>query len=130
MSDGAEPDGPPQLAGDHPHLGQPGEVVAVEAGHLLLARPAPCAAAAIDGGRVPQVAGPLDAGDDERLAAVRLLAAVQQPQRLDDPARGRVVGEGDRLAVEPRGRVGRRVLAVGDRDLAEGLAASAPYACR
>ena len=54
-------------------------------------------------GSCGQVLRPLGAGDDERDAAVALLAAVELAQdRLDDPARGLVVFDGDRAVVEPR----------------------------
>jgi len=52
-------------------------------------------------GRVLEVTGPLEGGDDEGLAAVGLLAAVKQVQGLDDPARRLMIGQGDRLVVEP-----------------------------
>src|SRR5262249_56446117 len=70
---------------------------------------------------VREVAGPLDRGDDERLGAVTLLAAVEEVQRLDDPPRRLVLLERDRLLVEPRSGVRRRVFAIGDRDPPEVL---------
>ncbi len=71
------------------------------------------------GGLLRQVLGPLGGDDDERDRAVALLAAVEQVQRVDDHPRGLVVLDRDRLAVEERVRVGRRVSPVGDRDRAE-----------
>ncbi len=69
-----------------------------------------------------EVPGALERGDDERLSPVGLLAAVEQVERLDDPARRLVVLERDRLAVEPgRGIVGR-VPPIRDGDAAEVLA--------
>ena len=68
-----------------------------------------------------QVPGPLEGGDHQRLAPVGLLAAVEQVERLDDPPRGLVVLEGDRLLVEPGLRVGGGVLAVGHRHPAQVL---------
>ena len=73
-------------------------------------------------GRCFEVLGPLGRGDDQRDAAVGLLAAVQQPQRFGDPPRGLVLLDGDRLPVEVRLRVVGGVLAVGDRHRAEVLA--------
>ena len=64
----------------------------------------------------------LGRGHDERDAAVALLAAVEEPQHwLDDPAGLLMVGQGDGALVEPRGGVGRRVLAIDHRDAAKVL---------
>ena len=59
---------------------------------------------------------------DQSDAAVGLLAAVEQPQRLGDEPRSLVFLDGDRLLVEVRLGVLGGVLAVGDRDRAEVLA--------
>src|SRR5205807_10006587 len=75
-----------------------------------------------DGRRVGQVARPLERRDDDRLSAVALLTAVEQVERLDDPARLLVLLERDRLLVEPRLRVRGRVLAVGNGHAPEVLA--------
>ena len=59
------------------------------------------------------VAGALRRGDDHRAGAVGLQAAVEQAQRLGDPARALVIGERDRLAHDrvadcaPRARAAR-----------------------
>ena len=89
--------------------------------------PEPWAAARITAGVVRQVAGPLERGHDQRLAAVGLLAAVEQVQRLDDPAAGLMLLERDRLLVEPGLGVGRRVLAVGHGHPAQVLAGGAGH---
>ena len=83
--------------------------------------PAPWAAALMTAGGLAQVAGPLERRDDQGLAAVGLLAAVEQAEGLDDPARGLVVLQGDRLLVEPGFGVGGRVGPVGHRHPAEVL---------
>src|SRR6185437_13300203 len=75
-----------------------------------------------DRGRLPQVPGAFGTGDDERDTAVALLAAIQQAQHgFHDPARILVIFQRDRALVEPGVGVGRRVLAVDDRDPAEVL---------
>ena len=84
--------------------------------------PEPWAAARTTTGRRGQVAGPLERRHDQGLAAVGLLAAVEQVQRLDDPAAGLVLLERDRLLVEPGLGVGRRVPAVGHGHPAQVLA--------
>ena len=116
----------PELFGDHTHLGQPGDVLAVVARHhLALGR------RALHGGgdhrrRLAKVACALGAGDDDRDAAVALLAAVEQPQHgFDDPSRVLVVLDRDRPLVEPSVRIARRVGAVDDRDPAEVLVGDA-----
>ncbi len=87
MSVGLESRIAPELFGDHAHLRQAGDVVAVVARHHLAV-----GGRALRGGgdhrrRLAKIARALGAGDDERDAAVALLAAVEQPQhRLDDPA--------------------------------------------
>ena len=103
----------PQLAGHDVHLPQHGEVVVVVGGHHLLARSGTLGRGPDDGRGARQVPGPLERRDHEGLAAVGLLAAVEEVEGLDDPPRVLVVLEGDRLLVEPRLGVGRGVLAVG-----------------
>ena len=85
------------------HLGQTGDRVAVVAGHHLLV----VARALRGGARSPPAAGARSRARSGEVttiadAAVALLAAVEQAQRLDDPARALVLLERDRLAVEPR----------------------------
>ncbi len=62
-----------------------------------------------------EVGGPLDARDQQRLAPVALLAAVEQVERLGDPPALLVLLERDRPLVEERLRVGGCVPAVGHR---------------
>ena len=114
-----------QLPSHQAHLGQPGDLVGVVAGHHLLP-----IARALRGGadhrrRLAQVARPLEARHHDRHRAIALLAAVQQPQRLDDPTRALVVLQRDRLLVEPGVRVRGGVLAVGHRDSTEVLGGGA-----
>src|ERR1035441_1461962 len=84
--------------------------------------PLPWAAAWTTAGGRPRSPAPPRAGDNNGDRAVALLTAIEQPQRLDDPAGCLVVRERDRPLVEPGGRVGRSVPAVRDRDHAEVLA--------
>ncbi len=65
-------------------------------------------------GRARQVPRPFEGGDDQRLAPVGLLAAVEQVERFDDPPRRLMVLEGDRLLEEPGLGVGGGVPAIGD----------------
>ena len=88
--------------------------------------PDPWAAASTTAGGSAQVPGPLERGHHQGLAAVGLLAAVEQVERLDDPARlawwsSRVIG----LLVEPGLGVGRRVAPVGHGHPAEVLGGGA-----
>ena len=69
--------------------------------------------------RLAQVARALGRGDDDGDGAVRDQAAVEQVQRLDDPARRVVVVERHRPAVHLRVRVQLRPRALADRDRAE-----------
>jgi hypothetical protein len=115
----------PELARDHAHLRQRAHVVAVIAGHRELV-----GTRALRGGldhrrAVRQVTGPFLAGDHDRHRPVAFLTAVEQVQRLDDPAGLLVLGQRDRLAVEPGVRVRRGVLPVRDRHPAEVLAGRA-----
>ena len=73
-------------------------------------------------GRLLEILRPLRRRHDQRHAAVGLLTAVQQPQRLGDPPRILVVLNGYRLLVEVRLRVLGGMLAVGHRDRTEVLA--------
>ena len=67
-----------------------------------------------------EIACTLQAGDDDRHAAVAFLAAVEQAQyRLDDPLRVLMVFERDRLFIEPGIRIGRGIGALHHRELAE-----------
>ena len=66
-----------------------------------------------------QILGSLDRGDHDGYGAVGLLAAVPQPQRLDDPPRILMVLNGYRFFVEARIGVLCGVLAVGHRYRAE-----------
>jgi hypothetical protein len=116
---------PPQLPGDHAHLGQGGEVVAIVAGHGVLSRSAALRRGGDHRGPLGQVAGPVQARDDDGNGAVAFLAAVEEAQRLGDPAGCLVLGERDRALVEPRARVARGVPAGRDRDPAEVLAGRA-----
>ena len=64
--------------------------------------------------------------DHHRDRGVGLEAAVEQPERLDDPARREVVVHRERRAHE-RALVQLRVATLGDRDRAEVLGVVAPY---
>ena len=69
-------------------------------------------------GRVAQVAGPVEGGDQHRAGPVDLDRAVAGPERLHDVRLGAVLVEGEGRA--PVGAVvGHRVLALRDRDRAE-----------
>ena len=109
----------PELPRDQPHLGECTDVVAVVARHHLLVGAGALRGARDDRRRACQVGRALRTGHHHRDRAVALLAAVEQPQRVDDPARRLVLVEGDRPLVEVRGGVGGRVLAEGDRHPAE-----------
>ena len=77
----------PELFGDHAHLRQTGDVVAVVARHHLALGGRALHRSGDHGRRLAKVACPLGAGDDQCDAAVTLLAAVEQAQhRLDDPS--------------------------------------------
>ena len=117
--------GLPQLSGDGVHLAQHGEIVVVVRRHHLLTRTRTLGCGPDDGGRARKVACTLQRSDDEGLASVGLLAAVEQVERLDDPPRGLMLLQGDRLLVEPRLRVGGGVLAVRHRHPAEVLGGGA-----
>src|SRR6266511_651929 len=82
---GTEPGRVPQLPGNEPHLGQSRDRVAVVARHHVLVLARALRGCVDQDGRVRQVVRPLGRGDDQRLGAVALLAAVEQVQRLDDP---------------------------------------------
>src|SRR6185312_14020784 len=69
---------PPQLPADQAHLRQAGQVVAVVAGHGELVRAGSLRGRADHGRQVAQVAGPVQAGDDQGDGAVTFLAAVEQ----------------------------------------------------
>src|SRR5262249_56676656 len=103
-----------QLPGYDARLRQADDGAAGVAGHRVLVW-----AAALRGGgderrRLPEIPGALGRHDDDRDGAVALLATVEQVQRLDDPARRLMVGERDRLAVEPRRGIGGGMPAGGD----------------
>ena len=129
MSAGDSPDVAHSSAASDLHLGQAGDVVAVEARHRPLVGTRTLGGGSHDGGRVGQVPCPLGARDDEGLGAVALLAAVEQAQRLDDEPARLVVRERDRLLVEPRRGIGRRVAAVGDGDAYRSPRSVAPERC-
>src|SRR5690606_13780012 len=114
----AEPALRVHLTADQAHLRDAGDLGAVVAGHHVLVVAGTLGGGEDQRGRVRQVAGPFGGDDDQRLPAVALLAAVEQAQRLGDPAGGLVVGEGDGPPVEPGGGVGGGVLAVDDGDAA------------
>ncbi len=118
---GAEPGRLPQLAGHDAHLGDAGDVVAVVAAHHVLILGHTLGGGGDDGRLLGQICGALGGGDQQGLAAVGLLAAVEQVQRLDDPARFLMVFEGDGLVVEERLGIGGGVLAVGDGHTTEVL---------
>ena len=88
------------------------------AGALVVAGPGLAEAEQVDR-RLAQVARALGRGDDHGDGAVGDQAAVEQVQRLDDPARRVVVVEGHRLAVHLRVRVQLRPRALADRDRPE-----------
>ncbi len=111
----------PQAARHHTHLGQAGQVVAVVAGHRELVGAAALRRGFDDRGFLRQGAGAFGGGDDERDAAVALLAAVEEPEWFGDPAGRLVVVERDRPVVEPRVGVRGGVLAVDHGDPAEVL---------
>ena len=69
--------------------------------------------------RLAQRARALGAGDDDREAAVRHQAAVEEVERLHDPARGAVVVERERLGRAAGRRVQVRPAALRDGDRAE-----------
>ena len=81
----------------------------------------PCAARADVDGLLGELAGALGAGHDHRRRAVVLLAAVEEPERLDDPARVEVVVLRQLAAVADRARVALRVRVAGERDLGQGV---------
>ena len=62
---------------------------------------APCAAARISAGLWRRWRARVRTRDDQRYRTVALLTTVQQAQRLDDPARGLMLGKCDGLAVKP-----------------------------
>src|SRR5260370_1236464 len=105
----ADPGLAAQLPGDQAHLRQAGQVVAVVAGHGELAGAGALRGGADHRGRVRPGAGPVQAGHDDRDGAVALLAAVEQAKGFGDPARGLVLGQGDRALVEPGAGGGGRV---------------------
>ena len=113
---------PPELAADDADLRERGEVVTVVAGHGVLARAAPLRGGGDHGGGLWQIAGAFRARDHDSHGAVALLAAVQQAQRLGDPAGCLVLRERDRALIEPCDRVGGGVAARRDGDPAEVLA--------
>jgi len=105
----------PQLFGDHTHLRQPGDVVAVVAGHHLAVVGSALGCRGDDGRGLAQIAGALGGGDHQCDAAVALLAAIQQSQhRFDDPPRILMVFQRDRALVEPRVGVRRGMGPVDD----------------
>src|ERR1700704_949877 len=122
---GTEAGGVPELARHEPHLGEPRDRVPVVAGHHVLVLARALGRSVEDRWRMGQVARTFERRDDDRLRAVALLAAVEQVERLDDPARLLVLLERDRLFVEPRFRIRRRVLAVRYCDASEVLARGA-----
>jgi hypothetical protein len=75
---GADARLPPQLPGDHAHLGQRGEVITVVAGHDVLPGTAPLCRRGDRRGPRPQAAGTGQAGDHDGDSAVALLAAVEE----------------------------------------------------
>src|SRR6185369_4615381 len=75
--------------------------------------------AANDGRLLAEVAGPRRAGDDAGAAAVGLLAAVVEAERLGDEARALMVLDRERPLVEEGVRVGDRVPARRDGDLGQ-----------
>ena len=95
---------------------------AVVTGHHLAVVGGALGGGGDDRRRLPQVAGALRAGDDERDPAVTFLATIQQSQYgFDDPAGILVVLQRDRALIEPRVGVPRRVCAVDDGNSAEVL---------
>lgn len=74
--------------------------------------------------RLRQVAGTLGGGDDDGSTAVGDKAAVEQMQRIGDPARGLMIREGDRVAHLSQG-IHRGPVALGDCDRAELLTGGA-----
>src|SRR4051812_20876153 len=116
---GAQAGGLPDLPCAGAHLRQSDDRLAEERPHHLLVVRHPLRRRLDDDRRLRQVARSFGRRDQDGLTAVGLLAAVEQVQRLHDPARALVVLQRDRLLVEVRGRVGRCMLAVGDSDPAE-----------
>ena len=115
----------PELARDQPHLWQARDVVAVQRGHDLLAVADALRCSLDDHGFAFQVARALHRGDHHRHRTVAFLAAIQQAQRLADPARGLVIGQRDGLAMEEGGRVGGGEVTHRHADTAEVLAGGA-----
>ena len=74
-----------------------------------------------DRGLLHEVSRPLDRRDDQRLAAVGFLAAIEQPQRFGDPARILMIFQRDRATVEMRRGIGRGMFAARHRDMTEGF---------
>ena len=110
---------PIQLRGRGLSLLQSSEALALIAGHHLRA------AARALGRRGDVCRGPLEllrllrGDDDRRTRAVRVEAAVEQAQRLCDPAGALVVLQRDRAFVHHGVRIGGRVFATQDGDAAE-----------
>ena len=122
MSCGLRPESRHSLSADHAHLGQPGDVLAVVAGHHLAVVGRALRGRGDHRRRLAKVAGAFGAGDDQRDPAVAFLAAIQQSQHgFDDPPRILVVFQRDRALVEPRVGIAGRVGAVDDGDPAEVL---------
>ncbi len=67
-------------------------------------------------GGLAAIARAVGRGHDAGAAAVGLLAAIVETQRLDDQPRRLVLGDRERLAVEERPRIAHRVLARRHRD--------------
>jgi len=122
---GADPRRLVELARHQAHLGQARDVLSVVARHHLLVVAGALGGGPDHGGELAQAARPLEARHHHRHRAVALLAAVQQAQRLLDPAGILVLLQGDGLPVEPGRGVRGRVPAVRHRDVAEGLAGGA-----
>ena len=115
----AEPRGPPELLTHHRHLGQPAQIVSVVAGHHVLALARPLSGGTDDCRSIGQITRPLQRRHDDGLGPIGLLAAVEQPQRLNDPTARLVVLERDGLLVEPGLGVRGGVLAVSDGNVGQ-----------
>ena len=115
----------PELLGNQAHFGQSGDVIAVIRGHDLLAVADTLGRRLDDDRLAAQVAGAFDRSDDHGHRAVRFLAAIEQVQRLADPARGLMISQRDRLAIEKSSRIGGGEIARRDCNATEILAGRA-----
>ena len=125
MSSGESPEISQHLARHEVHLRDRADVLAVEARHRLLVLARALRDAADQRGLLPEIARALGRRHDAARGAVALLAAVVEPERLDDPLRGQVLLHRERALVEERARVGDGEVADRDRDVAELLGGGA-----